>query len=122
MESISPAQPREQLTRKIRTTAALMALTAGCLHIVDLWWLGASRDTLGDATRGVVLLLLALGLMGTARLSLVLVAVFCAAGIPDLVAMSQTNTWAAWLEAALFVFTLAVVIRDKPLRDGDPAS
>jgi len=119
MESMSPAQPQQQLTRTIRTTAALMALAAGCLHIADLWWLGASRDSLGDAGRGVILLLLALGLMGTARLSLILVAVFCAAGIPDLVAMSQTNTWAAWFEAALLVFTLVVLIRDTPHRGGD---
>jgi len=60
------------LGRAARHCATGLATLAGSLAIANLWLLPVTEQTLLSAGRGVILLLLAIGLMGTARLSLFL--------------------------------------------------
>ena len=60
--------------RLFRGVTAAMAITLGALSIGNLWVVTLSPASLFDAARGVVLLLVALGLMGEHRLSLALLA------------------------------------------------
>ena len=60
------------LGRAARHCATGLATLAGSLAIANLWLLPVTEQALLSAGRGVILLLLAIGLMGTARLSLFL--------------------------------------------------
>ena len=60
------------LGRATRHCATGLATLAGSLAIANLWLLPVTEHTLLSAGRGIILLLLAIGLMGTARLSLFL--------------------------------------------------
>ena len=64
-----------------RHGATLLASLAGTLAIANLWLLPLTEQTLLTAGRGVVLLLLAIGLMGTARLSLFLTLIVALTGL-----------------------------------------
>ncbi|MEE4202517.1 MAG: hypothetical protein V2I45_02725 [Halieaceae bacterium] len=98
----------------LRGAALLMALIAGVAHIADLWFDGLSENTVIAAGRGGLLLLLALGLMGTGRLALVLVAVFCGVSLFDVVAVSATVEWITTLEVVLSVIcVLLLLIPDR---------
>lgn len=94
----------------LRGTAMLLALIAGVWHIAALWFDGLSRDTLFAAGRGGVLLLLALGLMGSGRLALVLVVVFCGAALTDLVAIGRPTVLLSWLEMLLMALSMALLL------------
>ena len=64
-----------------RHGATLLACLAGMLSIANLWLLPLTEGSLLAAGRGVVLLLLAIGLMGTSRLSLFLTLIVALGGI-----------------------------------------
>ena len=81
-----PLQAREQL----RLLAMILALMIGGLLIAQLWAQPLSQASLTSAGRGVLFVLLALGLMGTRRLSVVLTALLCGVSIPDLLAVNHT--------------------------------
>lgn len=68
---------RARLNRSARACATAMALSAGGLQLAVLWQEDLSQASLLTAGRGVLLLLLGLGLMGTAQLSLVLALLLC---------------------------------------------
>jgi len=85
--------------RLARHIATLMATLGGCLAIAQLWWLPLSETSLWQAGRGVVLLLLAIGLMGTARLSLVLTLMIALTGLE--LAPSGATLYTAWIEPIL---------------------
>jgi hypothetical protein len=90
--------------------AMLLALAAGVMHIGHLWLAPLAIDTLLDAGRGVILLLIALGLMGSARLSLILACLICAGSLIDLVAMSSTMSPISWVELSLLGFALIALL------------
>lgn len=93
-----------------RHLATFMALLGGCLAIAQLWWAPLSEASLWHAGRGIVLLLLAIGLMGTARLSLVLTLLVALSGL-DL-SPNGNNLYTAWIEPVLIGATgLALVTR-----------
>lgn len=93
-----------------RHLATFMALLGGCLAIAQLWWAPLSEASLWHAGRGIVLLLLAIGLMGTARLSLVLTLLVALSGL-DL-SPTGNNLYTAWIEPVLIGATgLALVTR-----------
>lgn len=94
----------------LRGAAMLLALVAGVVHVADLWFDGLSRDSLIAAGRGGLLLLLALGLMGTGRLALVLVVVFCGVSLFDLLAVATAVSWVTWLEVSLSVICLLLLL------------
>ena len=79
------AQTRERL----RLLAMILALVIGGLLIAQLWTQPLSQDSLTTAGRGVLFVLLALGLMGTRRLSVVLTAVLCSVSLTDLLSVDH---------------------------------
>ena len=81
-----PSQTRERL----RLLAMILALVIGGLLIAQLWTQPLSQDSLATAGRGVLFVLLALGLMGTRRLSVVLTAVLCSVSLTDLLSVDHT--------------------------------
>ena len=66
-----------------RHGATLLACFAGMLSIANLWLLPLTEGSLLAAGRGVVLLLLAIGLMGTSRLSLFLTLIVALSGLTN---------------------------------------
>ena len=84
--SDAPSQTRERL----RLLAMILALVIGGLLIAQLWTQPLSQDSLTTAGRGVVFVLLALGLMGTQRLSMVLTALLCSVSLPGLLSVDHT--------------------------------
>ena len=84
--SHDPSQTRERL----RLLTMILALVIGGLLIAQLWIQSLSQDSLTTAGRGVLFVLLALGLMGTRRLSVVLTALLCSVSIPGLLAVNHT--------------------------------
>ena len=77
-----PSQTRERL----RLLAMILALVIGGLLIAQLWTQPLSQTSLTTAGRGV----LALGLMGTRRLSVVLTALLCSVSLTDLLSVDHT--------------------------------
>tara|TARA_B100001093_G_C26337387_1_gene804540 strand:- start:53 stop:409 length:357 start_codon:yes stop_codon:yes gene_type:complete len=84
--SNAQSQTREQL----RLLAMIIALVIGGLLIAQLWTQPLSQGSLTTAGRGALFVLLALGLMGTRRLSLVLTALLCSVSLPDLLSVDHT--------------------------------
>ena len=82
----TPSKIREWL----RLLAMIFALIIGGLLIAQLWTQPLSQTSLATAGRGVLFVLLALGLMGTRRLSVVLTAVLCSVSLPDLLSVDHT--------------------------------
>ena len=81
-----PSQIRERL----RLLTMILALIIGGLLIAQLWTQPLSQASLTTAGRGVLFVLLALGLMGTRRLSVVLTALLCSVSTPALLAVNRT--------------------------------
>ena len=75
---------------RLRLLAMILALVIGGLLIAQLWTQPLSQDSLTTAGRGVLFVLLALGLMGTRRLSVVLTAVLCSVSLTDLLSVDHT--------------------------------
>lgn len=98
------------LRERMRMLAMLMALAAGSLHIADLWIVTLSRDSLQEAGRGVLFILLALGLMGTRRLSLALTAILCLTSLPGLLAVDHPVSPADWIEVAMLVLVVGLLL------------
>lgn len=88
----------------------LLALIAGCWHVADLWFEDLSRQSLAAAARGGVLLLLSLGLMGTGRLALALVVLFCGLPLTDLSLFETINSDVVWLELTLLAVSTILLL------------
>jgi len=67
--------------RVSRHCATGLAILAGCLAVANLWLVPLTGASLLEAGRGVILLLLGIGLMGTAKLSLFLTLLVALAGL-----------------------------------------
>ncbi|WP_040481929.1 hypothetical protein [Luminiphilus syltensis] len=105
------------MSRKARTAATLFALLAGGLHIGALWFEPLATPTLLGAGRGVVFILLFLGLMGTSRLSLVATSLFCCTALID--ALSLQFDLATGVELCLLASVLIALLRnDITIREG----
>ena len=87
--------------RLARDLAMVLALIAGGMHVAQLWANPLERDTLLEAGRGVLLILLALGLMGSSRLSVVLVILFCGTALMNLYTLGSGLTPVAIVELVL---------------------
>ena len=91
---------------RLRQLTMLLTLTIGVLLIARLWQSDLSVARLLDAGRGTLFLLLALGLMGTRRLSLMITGLLCCAALPPLMsgdAPGQPSDWLALLTLVLCV-------------------
>ncbi|MDG1066199.1 MAG: hypothetical protein P8O91_08290 [Luminiphilus sp.] len=87
--------------RVSRHCATALAIFAGCLAVANLWVVPLSGASLLEAGRGVILLLLGIGLMGTARLSLVLTLLVASAGLNIFTAASSISSVMAIIEVCL---------------------
>ena len=97
LQRLSPLQ------QKSRLAAMGAALVVGMLHVSGLWYTAIEPSVLLDAGRGMVFILLSLGLMGTARLSLVLSVLLALTGLVALVANPSEARLVNWLELFLLI-------------------
>lgn len=92
-----------QAQEHVRLFAMLLALTTGVLLISDLWEQTLTQDAMASAGRGVIFILLALGLMGTRRLSVVLTALLCATTAMGLLNVGRAIVLTDWLELMMLI-------------------
>lgn len=104
--SNAPLHTRERL----RLLAMILALVIGGLLIAQLWTQPLSQDSLTTAGRGVLFVLLALGLMGTRRLSVVLTAVLCSVSLTDLLSVDHTLHISDVLEALTLLLCAGLLL------------
>lgn len=97
LQRLSPLQ------QKSRIAAMGAALVVGMLHVSGLWYTTIDPSVLLDAGRGMVFILLSLGLMGTARLSLVLSVLLALTGLVALLANPSEARLVNWLELFLLI-------------------
>ena len=98
-----------QVKEQLRLAAMVLALLTGALLITGLWRYTLSEDSLLSAGRGAIFILLALGLMGTRRLSVVLTALLCSAAATRLVGVGTTRL-TDWLEMIMLVMCVSVLL------------
>jgi len=102
-----------------RAGSMVLALFAGIFHMAMLWQQPLSLAVLLEAGRGVILLLLAMGLMGTARLSLVLVILFCLTSLLDMGAASEMSFLMSLTEVVLILLaSIALLLPKNPVSGG----
>lgn len=106
MASEKPLQIREHL----RLLTMLLALSTGILLIAQLWQAPLTEALLTGAARGVIFILLTLGLMGTQRLSLILTALVCASSLPDLLAVNNPVNLSLWLELPMLLLCMGLLL------------
>ena len=99
-----------QLKEKLRLAAMALALLTGALLITGLWQNTLGEDSLLSAGRGAIFILLALGLMGSRRLSVVLTALLCSAAATRLVSVGTTTQLTDWLEMIMLVICASVLL------------
>ena len=109
------------LKTSLRQLTMLLTLSMGILLIAGLWQSDLSASELIDAGRGTLFLLLALGLMGTRRLSLIITGLLCCTALPPLIAGDSPGQPSDWL--ALLTLLLCVGLSLAPTAqrvDGEP--
>ena len=99
-----------QLKEQLRLAAMVLALLTGALLITGLWQHSLGEDSLLSAGRGAIFFLLALGLMGTRRLSVALTALLCSAAASRLVSVGTTTGLTDWLEMLMLVICISVLL------------
>ena len=92
-----------QVQQHARLFAMLLALTTGGLLISDLWEQTLTQDAMASAGRGVIFILLALGLMGTRRLGVALTALLCATTAMGLLNVGRAIVLTDWLELMILI-------------------
>lgn len=100
----------------------LLALSIGILLIAELWRAPLTEALLAEAGRGVIFILLALGLMGTQRLSLILTALLCASTLPDLMAVNSIFKLSLWLEFLTLVLCMGLLLAPSQTLVGENTS
>ena len=96
-------QRRSPLQQASRLAAMGAALIVGMLHVSGLWYQAIDPSVFLDAGRGMVFILLSLGLMGTARLSLVLSVLLALTGLVALLSNPSEARLVHWLELFLLI-------------------
>ena len=99
-----------QIQENTRLAAMLLALTTGVLLVSQLWEQTLDRGTMASAGRGVIFILLALGLMGTRRLSVALTAVLCGTTTMSLLSVGHTITLTDWLEVLILILCIGLLL------------
>lgn len=108
----TPPQIREHL----RLLTMLLALSTGILLIAQLWQAPLTEALVSGAGRGVIFILLTLGLMGTQRLSLTLTALVCASSLPDLLAVNNRFILSLWLELPMLLLCMGLLLAPAQTR------
>jgi hypothetical protein len=102
----------------LRLLAMLLALSIGVLLVADLWRQSLSQESLATAGRGVIFVLLALGLMGTRRLSVALTALLCGVSLLDLLTVNHTLRLVDVLEIPTLLICAGLLLApEHPLQD-----
>ena len=110
---------RADMHTKLRLIAVCLTVSIGAGLIGQLWIVSLDIPSLYEAARGVLFLLIALGIMGYERLSLVLSAIIC---LPSVLAHPLTlggNVLVTAQNALLALSLLLLVIHTKKTSD-DP--
>ena len=105
-----------QAKEHLRLAAMVLALLNGALLIAGLWQHTLCMDSLLSAGRGAVFILLALGLMGTRRLSVVLTALMCSAAATRMVSVGTAALLTDWLEIVMLVICIGVLLSPRDRR------
>ena len=102
---------------RLRLVAVCFAVSIGAGLIGQLWVVSLDVPSLLEAARGVLFLLVALGIMGYERLSLVLSAIIC---LPSVLAHPQTlggNVLVAAQNALLALSLVLLITHTKKTSD-----
>ena len=99
-----------RIQENTRLAAMLLALTTGVLLVSQLWEQTLDRGSMVSAGRGVIFILLALGLMGTRRLSVALTAVLCGTTTMSLLSVNRTITLTDWLEVLILILCIGLLL------------
>ena len=110
------------LREKGRLLAMLLALSIGVLLIAELWQAPLTEALLAEAGRGVIFVLLALGLMGTKRLSVMLTALLCASTLPNLLAVHSIFRLSLWLELLTLILCMTLLLAPAQTRTGEEST
>ena len=110
------------LREKGRLLAMLLALSIGVLLIAELWQAPLTEALLTEAGRGVIFVLLALGLMGTKRLSVILTALLCASTLPNLLAVHSIFRLSLWLELLTLILCMTLLLAPAQTRTGEEST
>ena len=106
------------IRERLRLLAMLLALSIGVLLVADLWSQSLSQESIATAGRGVVFILLALGLMGTRRLSVALTALLCGVSLLDLLTVNHTLRLVDILEIPTLLICAGLLLApEQPLHD-----
>jgi hypothetical protein len=100
----------------------LLALSIGVLLIAELWQAPLTEALLAEAGRGVIFVLLALGLMGTKRLSVILTALLCASALPNLLAVNSIFRISLWLELLTLILCMGLLLAPTQTHTGEEST
>ena len=102
--------PLSPTIERLRLLAMMLALLTGIVLISQLWLQSLDRNVLMAAGRGVVFNLLALGLMGNGRLSLVLTALLCAVTAANGLQVNNVPQFSDGLELLMLVLCVGLLL------------
>ena len=108
---------RADMHTKLRLIAVCLTISIGAGLIGQLWIVSLDIPSLYEAARGVLFLLVALGIMGYERLSLVLSAIIC---LPSVLAHPLTvggNVLVTAQNALFALILLLLVVNTKKTSD-----
>jgi len=118
MTEVSKPLTITQVQEHARLFTMLLTLTTGVLLISDLWEQTLTQDSMASAGRGVIFILLALGLMGTRRLSVALTALLCATTAMGLLNVGRAIVLTDWLELVMLIFCSGLLFTSTGRRSG----
>ena len=101
---------RPRLRERLRLLAMLLALTIGIMLVAQLWRQPLTEASLATAGRGVLFILLSLGLMGTRRLSVGLAALLCSVSVPGLLAVNDPPQLSDGLEIVTLLLCAGLLL------------
>ena len=102
--------PLSTTIERLRLLAMMLALLTGIVLISQLWLQSLDRNVLMAAGRGVVFILLALGLMGNGRLSLVLTALLCIVTAANGLQVNNVPQFSDGLELLMLVLCVGLLL------------
>lgn len=102
---------------KIRLVAVCFAVAIGAGLIGQLWVVSLDIPSLSEAARGVLFLLVALGLMGYQRLSLLLSAIICLPSVLEHPLTLAGNILVTGQYALLALSLVLLVMHTKKISD-----
>jgi hypothetical protein len=102
--------PLSPTIERLRLLAMMLALLTGIVLISQLWLQPLDRNVLMSAGRGVIFILLALGLMGSGRLSLMLTALLCAVTVANGLRVNNVPQFSDGLELLMLVLCAGLLL------------